>query len=325
MTLGPALNLHTHLEGSLRPATVRELAVAAGVPEPAGGWEVALRMEKPADLTAFLAHVAPVYPVLGSEAALTRAAGEAVEDAAADGCRYLELRAGPMLHVRPALPVEAVLAALCQGLAQGSAATGLPAGLVAAALRHHGGDAALDLARAAVGFLGQGVVGFDLAGDEAQYPDLAPYVPAYRHAAEHGLGLTAHAGEAGPPESVRQAAEQLGVARIGHGLAIAADPSALAWAAERGLCFEVCPTSNVFTGATPSLAEHPARALLEAGCRVVLGDDDPTVTGSRLSREAQLLAGPLGLNPEQIAHMSDSALAVAFLPADLRDQFQGAT
>ena len=130
------LNLHTHLEGWVRPETAADLARSMGVPEPAGGWDAALRMRSPADLTVFLAHVAAAYPVLGSAGSLRRVAREAVEDAAADGCDYLEIRFGPATHVRPGFDVGAVIAATAEGLDDGRQATGMPAGLVVCLLRH---------------------------------------------------------------------------------------------------------------------------------------------------------------------------------------------
>ncbi len=130
------LNLHTHLEGWVRPETAADLARAAGIPAPEGGWDRALRMERPADLTVYLAHVAAAYPVLGSPEGLRRVARESVEDAAADGCDYLEMRFGPSTHRRAGFDLAAVIAAACGGLAGGSAATGLPSGLVGWRLRH---------------------------------------------------------------------------------------------------------------------------------------------------------------------------------------------
>jgi len=116
------LNLHTHLEGWVRPETAADLAASMGVPAPDGGWEHALRMTEPADLTVFLAHVAAAYPVLGSAEAMRRVAREAVEDAAADRCDYLELRFGPSTHARPGFDIPDVIAAACAGLEEGSRA-----------------------------------------------------------------------------------------------------------------------------------------------------------------------------------------------------------
>ncbi len=307
------LNLHTHLEGWVRPVTAAELARDADVPTPDGGWDRALRMDAPADLTVYLRHVAAAYPVLGSAEGLRRVAREAVEDAAADGCDYLEMRFGPSTHRRPGFDVEAVIAATCEGLADGSGATGLPSGLVVCLLRHDDDETNLTVARAAAARAGAGVVGLDVAGDELLYPSIAPYHAPYAIAAAAGLGLTAHAAEAGPAESVIEAVEGLGASRIGHGSRAADDPAILAWSVEHGVTFEVCPTSNRLTGAARPEREHPLYTFLAAGCQVVLGDDNPVTTGSSLADEERLVVAAGGLSDDQVRAMQRTAIEVAFV------------
>jgi adenosine deaminase len=322
------LNLHSHLEGCVRPATAAELARTSGVPEPAGGWDAALRMLEPADLTVFLAHVAAAYPVMGSADALRRIAREAVEDAAVDGCDFLEVRFGPATHQRPGLPIPEVIKAVSDGIVEGSRGTGLPTALVVCLLRHSDRETNLEVARSAAGFAGHGVSGLDVAGDELLFPSLTPYVEPFRIAAAAGLGLTAHAAEAGPPSAVREAAETLGVARIGHGSHVVDDPDALAWSADHGITFEVCPTSNVLTGAAPSLREHPLHRFLAAVCGVVLGDDDPITIGRRLADEERDLVAAGGLSADQLDEIHRRSIDVAFtddtVKADLRTRLAAA-
>ena len=312
------LNLHTHLEGWVRPATAADLARQAGTPEPPGGWERALHMDAPADLTVYLAHVAAAYPVLGSAAALRRVAREAVEDAAADDCDYLEIRFGPSTHRRPGFGLAGVIDATCAGLAEGTQATGLPSGLVVCLLRHDDDATNLEVARAAASAAGRGVVGLDVAGDELRYPSNVPYEAPFAIAGAAGLGLTAHAAEAGPAGSVIEAVERFGVTRIGHGAAAASDPAVLAWAADHGVAFEVCPTSNVLTGAAPARGPHPFHAFLAAGCRVVLGDDDPVTTGSPLSGEERWMVDVGGLTTGQLDAIHRTACEVAFVDESVR-------
>jgi adenosine deaminase len=312
------LNLHTHLEGWVRPSTAADLAAERGVPTPAGGWDRAFLVAKPGDLTVFLAHVAAAYPVLGSEEAMRRVAREAVEDAAADGQDYLELRFGPSTHARPGFAIPDVIAAACAGLAEGSEATGVPAGLVVCLLRHLDPDTNLEIAQAAANAAGSGVVGLDVAGDELLFPSLEPYREPYRIAAAAGLGLTAHAAEAGPASAAVDAVRLLGATRIGHGSHIADDPATLAWAAREGIAIEVCPTSNVLTGAAPSIREHPVHAFLEAGCRVVIGDDNPVNIGTRLAAEERRLVEEGGVTREDMARIHRTAVEVAFMDDGIR-------
>ena len=316
------LNLHTHLEGWVRPSTAAELAAEMGVPTPDGGWERAFLVAEPGDLTVFLAHVAAAYPVLGSAEAMQRVASEAVEDAAADGQDYLELRFGPSTHARPGFAIPDVIAAACAGLAEGSAATGVPSGLVVCMLRHLDEPTNLAIARAAADAAGRGVVGLDVAGDELLFPSLEPYREGYRIAAAAGLGLTAHAAEAGPASAAREAVELLGVTRIGHGSHIADEVEGLAWARDAGVAIEVCPTSNVLTGAAPSIREHPIHAFLEAGCRVVVGDDNPINIGTRLAAEERRLVEEGGVSEEDMARIHSTAVEVAFVDETTRAQLR---
>jgi len=312
------INLHTHLEGRVRPGTAAELAVRAGLPEPAGGWEQALRLEAPADLTVFLAKVAATYPFFTVADQVGRIASEAVQDAAADGVDYLELRFGPVSHVRAGFDLEDVIRAACDGVLEGTRLTGMPAGLVVTALRHHPVELNLAVARAAARFAGAGVVGFDLAGDELLYPALTPHIEPFALAAAAGLGLTCHAAEAASAGAAQDAVTLLGVTRIGHGTQVATDPQVLRWAVDSGVVIEVCPTSNWFTGVIATVAEHPAAALARAGVPIVLGDDNPGQTGSPLSAERVVLREQLGFTAAELAGLDRTSVASAFAGESVR-------
>lgn len=312
------VNLHTHLEGRVRPATAAELASAAGVPEPPGGWERAIRLDGPADLTVYLAKVASTYPLFADLDAVARICAEAVEDAHADGLDFLELRFGPATHAVAGRSIDEVLAAACAGLRDAVARTGMPAGLVPAALRHHDPETNEAVARAAARHAGSGVVGFDLAGDELRFPQLGPFVAAFGIARAAGLGITCHAAEAAPGPAAREAVERFGATRIGHGAHVASDPDALAWIADHGVVIEVCPTSNWFTGAIADVADHPAPVFAAAGIALVLGDDNPMQTGSSLPEERRLLADRLGFTDEQLAALDRSSVEAMFADDGVR-------
>lgn len=312
------LNLHTHLEGSVRPDTAAQLADELGLPAPAGGWAAALEMHQPGTLTTFLEHVAVGYPLFATPDAVRRIVVEAVEDAAVDGTRYLELRFGPATHAAGGMTIDEVASAAADGIREGTRLADIDAGLVVCALRHHDEDTNIAVARAAASRAGNGVVGFDVAGDELVFPDLEPMREPFAIARAAGLGITAHAAEAGPASAVRDALALLGARRIGHGSRAAEDPALLAWAADNGICFEVCPTSNVLTGAAPSYAEHPVRAFVAAGCEVVVGDDDPTTTGTRLTGELELLETAVGLDEGAVAAIRRTAVERVFCEESVR-------
>lgn len=315
------INLHTHLEGRIRPATAAELAAHAGLP---GGkdWRRALQLHKPGDLSVYLEKVAASYPFFGSVDNLSRISCEAVEDAAADGADYLELRFGPATHVRPGMDVSAVLRAVCAGVAEGTLRSGMPAGVVVAALRHHDWDTNIAVARAAASQAGAGVVGFDLAGDELRYPRIEPYVSTFAVAKAAGLGLTCHAAEAAPAEAARDAVNLLGVTRVGHGTHIAHDADTMRWAADTGLIIEICPTSNFFTGAIAHRSQHPVNAFREAGIPIVLGDDNPTQTQSTLSQEQRILEHTFGFGPADLQHLDQTSVRAMFAEESVKKQLR---
>lgn len=312
------INLHSHLEGRVRPATAAELASAGGLAVPAGDWEEAIRLTGPSDLTAYLAKVAATYPFFRSLDAVRRIAREAVEDGAASGLDYLELRFGPATHADDERGLEAVIAAVTEGMQEGTRATGMPSGAVVAALRHHDAGTNEAVARAAARKAGDGIVGFDLAGDERLYPALEPHRNSFIIARAAGLGITCHAAEAGPASAAREAVEILGATRIGHGAHIVDDPETLRWCAETGVVVEICPTSNWFTGATAAMTAHPAPLFRDAGVRLVLGDDNPMQTGADLRDERGILVEVLGFTSDDLALLDLSSIDSAFVDPTVR-------
>ena len=312
------LNLHSHLEGRLRPATAAALAAEAGIAAPKGGWERALRLDGPSDLTLYLSKVAATYPFFRSPPHIARIAAEAVEDAAADGTDYLELRFGPATHVHMGFDMDSVLAAVCDGVSEGSRRTGVPAGVVIAALRHHDEATNIAVARAAVRYAGRGVAGFDLAGDEGRWNDLAQYEKPFAIARAGGLGLTCHAAEAAPGSAAREAVERFGVSRIGHGAHLAEDIDSLRWIRDHGVVVECCPTSNWYTGAIARREQHPARLFREQDLKIVLGDDNPIQTGSLLSNERRVLTQELGFSERDLQELDSVSVQAAFLEDGVR-------
>ncbi len=315
------LNLHSHLEGRLRPSTAAALAAEAGVSPPEGGWEQALQLDGPSNLTVYLSKVAATYPFFRSPAHIARIACEAVEDAAADGTDYLELRFGPATHVHLGFDMDSVMAAVCDGVGEGMHRTGIHAGVVIAALRHHDTETNIDVARAASRYAGKGVVGFDLAGDESLFNDLAQYETPFAIARAAGLGLTCHAAEAAPGSAAREAAERFGVSRIGHGAHLAEDDESLQWVRDRGIVVECCPTSNWYTGAIARRAAHPARYFRSQNLKIVLGDDNPIQTKSLLSNERRVLVDELGFDEQDLKTLDETSVYAAFVEDATRRDF----
>lgn len=316
------VNLHSHLEGRVRPTTAAELAPQLGLADPPEGWARAIALDAPGTLTQYLVRVAATYPFFRSAEAVRRIAREAVIDAAAGGQAHLELRFGPATHAEDARGLDEIVRAACEGLSEGSQVTGISSGIVLAALRHHDSETNELVARAAARAVGTGVVGFDLAGDELLYPALEPHVSAFAIARASGLGITCHAAEAGPASAARQAVELLGATRIGHGAHIVDDPAVLAWCADHGVVVEVCPTSNVFTGAIARLEDHPEAAFRAAGVILVLGDDNPVQTGTDLATERAVLQQAFSWHADDLAALDRASVAAAFLEDDDRERLR---
>jgi adenosine deaminase len=246
--------------------------------------------------------------VLQTEAALERCTYELCLDSAAETIDYLEVRWAPRLHLREGLTVDAVIGAVLRGLE----AAPIVAVAIVCAMRGHEVAENVALARTAGAYAGLGVVGFDLAGDEARYP-AAPHRPAFEAARAAGLRLTCHAGEAGVPESVEEALD-LGVERVAHGVIGARSPRIVERIRESGVVLDVCPTANWKTRAVPSLADHPLPDLVRAGVRCTISTDSRTVAGTTLSREFELAETEMGLTEDELLRCNLTAYEARFGP-----------
>ena len=327
----PKALLHEHLDGGLRPATLLELARARGLAVPTDDPEaLADWMHANADsgsLERYLRGFALTVGAMASVQACERVAFEAAEDARLDGCVLAEFRMAPLLLEPHGLRGEEVVEALVAGLARSA----LPCGLIVCAMRMDSPDQTLRAAELAARYAGQsagqsagrGVIGFDLAGAERDFPPAA-HAAAFARARDAGLGLTCHAGEADIGSRVLEAAA-IGATRIGHGVHImrGATPDETArWvdqARALGLHFEVCPSSNVHTGAFASLAEHPIRRMLEAGLSVSCSTDNRLMSGVTLSGELAAIHDQPGLSVAQLAALMRSAVTASFLPGAVRN------
>ena len=311
----PKAELHQHLDGAVRPATAVELAAGIGMNLDLD--QARQRMVAPPhcrDQAELLTYFDLPIALLQTTDALRRAAAELVEDLAADGVRYAEVRWAPRLHLEQGLSITGVIEAVATGIGQGMTTMGASAPLVVlivTAMRSHPPGANVELARAAAAF-GRPVVGFDLAGPEAAYP-APPHAAAFRAAEDGGLSLTAHAGEVPGIEHIREALA-LGVRRIAHGATTAEDPSLMAAVRERDVTLDLCPTSNVQAGIVASLEAHPLAVLHRAGVSVSLSTDDRTVSDSTLSGEMAAVAAAQQLTRAELVAIAVNGFRAGFGP-----------
>jgi adenosine deaminase len=326
----PKAELHLHLDGALRPRTVLELGKEGGVALPTSDIEKLKDFLEATDRTASLVEYIEYFQlpiaVLQSVPALERATYELCEDLSKDNVRYAEIRYGPWLHTQQGLSLTDVIRAVLSGWASGRKAFGLEGGIIVTALRDMPPAQNLSLAQVAGRFVSDGVIGFDLAGDEAGHPPVL-HEDAFRMARSLGLNLTIHAGEAAGPESVRQAIS-MGAKRLGHGVRAQEDAEVLATIRERGIQLDMAPTSNAQTKAVQRLADHPLRRFYEAGIKVTISTDSPTVSSVNMTHEFEVAVRVLGCSREQVWAMNLQALEGGFADevtrARLRREFVGA-
>jgi len=326
-----ATDLHIHLDGSLRAETLVELARRHGTwPATADGDQLVSRLTfRPGmTLATCLERFGFVVALLQSRASLVRTASELVRDAFRDGVRHVEIRFCPFLHTRGGLSAGEAVESALEGIEDGASELGrsdpesrMSAGLVLVVLEGSAPDNAERLVDLAVRYADAGVLGVDVAGDESLF-DARRYARALGRAAESGLGIAVHAGEAGPPDHVRKAVEELGARRIGHGVAAAADPQLLDDLAARGVTIEVCLSSNVHTGAIPGIAAHPLPRFLDHGVSATLATDNTFFSSTTLSAEYDLAARELGLGTGALVDLAVAGARAAFVPSSERSRLE---
>ncbi|WP_298819867.1 adenosine deaminase [Chloroflexus sp.] len=313
----PPIDLHRHLDGNVRLTTILELARAYGIRLPADNVEELRPHAQIQDVVAsvmdFIARFALLKLVCVAEDAVARIAEENVEDTAREGIDYIELRCSPAcMGERYGLDPTRVLAAVCRGVKAGMARYPVQVQIIGIMSRHLGEESYWRELEAAIALMGEGVIGIDLAGDEANFPGTR-FVRHFARARAAGLRITVYAGEAAGAWSVRQAIEELGAERIGHGARASEDPAVMRLIAERGITLEVCPTSNVQTQTVPDYARHPPPQLLRAGQRVTLNSDDPGISAIDLPHEYRVARNRLGLTTDELRTIQANALAAAFI------------
>ncbi|HVN14612.1 MAG TPA: adenosine deaminase [Anaerolineales bacterium] len=321
----PKVELHRHLEGSLRLTTMLEVARSHGLTIPASVLNlsglVQVQDEDPLTFSNFLEKFKTLRLFYRSPDVIHRIAREAVEDAAKDNIRYLELRFTPVALSRAeGFPLHDVMDWVVTSAQEAAKKSKIKVGLIASVNRHESTDLAEQVAWLAAEHIKNGMFGLDLAGNEAEFP-AAPFVGIFKEARQAGLHTTIHAGEWGGPANVREAIEDFGAERIGHGVRVLEDEKVTTLARERGTTFEVCITSNYQSGVVSQLTAHPLATMLERGLNVTLNTDDPSVSRITLSREYYVACDKLGLPLNTLKERILAAGQAAFLPKAERGKF----
>jgi len=320
----PKVELHRHLEGSLRLATMLEIARAHGITIPINITRRSIRCHlshlvqvqngEPFTYQNFLAKFTTLRMFYRSPEVIHRVTREAVEDAAKDNVRYMELRFTPVALSRAErFPLDDVMDWVCESATEAAQEFGVMVRLIASVNRNESPELAEQVAWEAAGRVERGLVGLDLAGNEAEFP-IQPFAGIFREAQQAGLRTTVHAGEWAGADSVRRALEVLNAERIGHGVRILEDEAVVTLARERGAAFEVCVTSNYQSGVVPSLEAHPLLKMMESGLNVTLATDDPSISQITLGDEYRQACEELGMTRQILKERVLGAAQAAFLP-----------
>ncbi len=311
----PRIDLHRHIEGSIRPQTVLALAERHDLPLPRDLEQLRplVQVTDPEpDLMAFIARIDRAVSALADLDACARIARESVEDAARDGIAYIELRFSPLYMAEPhGLDLSGVVEAVADGVRGGARDFAVRVNLIGILTRTFGPDAAMRELEALLAHR-EALVALDLAGDEARWPGEL-FVEHFRRGRDAGWHITVHAGEAAGAPGVWQALRQLGAERIGHGTRAVEDPALLDYLVEHRIGIESSLTSNVQTSTVPGYSFHPLRTFLSRGLLATINTDDPSVSGITLTHELTMAAPAAGLSPMRIRQAQANAIEIAFL------------
>jgi len=327
----PKVLLHDHLDGGLRAATIVELAaetgyegLPAGDPEGLATWFA--EASDSGSLERYLETFSHTVAVMQTQDALRRVAYECAEDLAADGIVYAEVRYAPELHTRTGLSLDQVVEAVLDGFAAGSREHGIRVGSLVTAMRHQARS--MEIAELAVRYRDLGVVGFDIAGAEAGYPPTR-HLDAFEYLQRENAHFTIHAGEGFGLPSIWQAIQWCGADRLGHGVRIIDDITErdserprlgrlAAYVRDKRIPLEMCPSSNIQTGAAKSIAEHPIGLLKRLGFRVTVNTDNRLMSRTSLSEEFAKLVEAFGYDWDDLRWFTVNAMKSAFVGFDER-------
>ncbi|WKZ41300.1 MAG: adenosine deaminase [Anaerolineales bacterium] len=321
----PKVELHRHLEGSLRLTTMLDIARQHGVTVPVSMFNlsglVQVQDQDPMTFTNFLDKFKTLRLFYKSPDVIHRVTEEAVEDAAKDHVRYLELRFTPVALSRAeGFPLHDVVDWVIKSSQAAAKKYEIKVGLIASVNRHESHELAEQVAWIAAEHMKNGLVGLDLAGNEAEFAS-EPFYGIFKEAKQTGLRITIHAGEWGPAENVREAIENLGAERIGHGVRVLEDENVTALAKESGTTFEVCVTSNFQSGVVNDLKQHPLPRMIEKGLNTTINTDDPSVSRITLAREYQYACEDLDISIDSVKQCILNAAQASFLPDVEKTEF----
>ena len=313
----PKVELHCHLDGCLRLETILDLAQQQKVSLPSsnpGDLKKILSIgKKRGTLEEYIARFDITLSVMQTPGALKRTAYELIADAASENIRYIEVRYSPILHTSKGMTLEDAVISVLGGLKKGEEDFGVKSGIIVCGIRHISPESSLKLADLCVRYKNKGVVGFDLAGAEENYP-AKDHREAFYMILNHNINATIHAGEAFGPSSIHQAIHYCGAHRIGHGTRLKEDIDLMNYVNNHRIALEICLTSNWHTHSVPSLQHHPMKYYYDQGIRVTLNTDNRLISDTTLTKEFALARDLFGFTLHDFREITIVAMKSAFLP-----------
>lgn len=319
----PKVDLHRHLEGSIEPETLISIAKRKGIKlpsyDPAELKPYLQVTDQDKTLLDFIKKFETIGKAFTDKEAIEEITYEAANDASKDNVKYVEFRFSPVyMASQYGLKEKDVINGVLDGVKKAKENFDIDIKLIMIAERQMGHEHAEHVSKLAQEYMDQGVVGLDLANDEFNYPP-GPYAEVFRKAKEAGLHITVHAGEAGGADNVRVSVEDLKADRIGHGVRTEQDPKVEQMIKEKGIPLEMCPTSNVQTGATESLEKHPFKRYYEQDIPVTINTDDPGVSDITLTDDYQKMVNQFGFSIDDVEKFVMNGIDAAFLPKEERE------
>ncbi len=313
----PKAELHCHLDGSLRPSTIIDIAKKEGVELPSYEEEKLINevcaSENMQSLEEYLEPFTITTSVLQSKESLERATFELAEDCASENVRYLEIRFAPVLHTRKGLKLTDVVDAVLTGKRRAESTFNITIGIIICSLRHNDPAESYMAAELAVGYKNRGIVGFDLAGAEKDYP-AKDHKEAFYLIVNNNINTTVHAGEAYGPESIHQALHYISANRIGHGTRLRESGDLFNYVNDHRVPLEMCITSNIQTKAVPDWESHPVKFYMDMGLRVTLNTDNRLISNTTLTDEYMIAIERYGFREEDVREVVLNGFKSAFLP-----------
>lgn len=309
----PKVELHCHLDGSLSTETVRELAKMSGIIVPERDEDLTNLLQVSDDcnsLGEYLEKFALPLACLQTEEALEYAAYSLIKDAAKENVIYMEVRFAPLSCMEKGLTVKQVTKSVIDGLNRGYNEFGVKSGVLICGMRHTRVERNIAMLHAAKDFLGKGICGVDIAGNEADFPPMVQK-DFFEEARKLGFPITIHAGECKCASNVHDSI-LLGAKRVGHGIAIMNDQEIISEVKENGIGLEMCPSSNLQTKAVEDMKHYPIHKFIEEGLCVTLNTDNRMVTGTTLSNEYELMVKHFDLSPNDLIQITQNAVDCAF-------------